>query len=1057
MSCGQERLWYLRHFESDGGAAYNLGYYFQFPDAPDVALLKQAINEIVARHEILRTALIENDGTLNQVIEPKLTVALPVVDLSESGSETSVAQYSQQALSRPFDFATAPLLRTELLSAGADKHILLVIVHHALFDGWSATVLEGELNSIYRALLNQEPIPGAPLQHQYRDYARWQQTWMRGPECEQQLEFWKTNLAGAGNLNLPTDFPRPAAMSYAGANENSVLPAAMISELNQLARTEQATLFMALAAALKVLLYRHTFQDDLVVGVPFANRSQPEYRDSIGFFVNTLVLRTSLKGRPSYRELLAEVRDVCTQAYAHSDLPFERLVEAINPPRDQGATPIFQVFAGFQGASMAPTPDGSEQPRWKCEPLHADSALTDLSIWWRELESGLETRLNYNTRLFAQGTIRLWLQRFEQLIRSIVANPDAALADLTIAPAWESQLLLDQRTASDTNFPEHLCAQDLVSGNAQKTPQAVAAVYGKEKLSYGELEARSSQLARRLRQLGAAPGVRIAIHLPRTLDMLVAVLAALKSGAAYVPIDPEYPDARKCLMMTDAQPAIVISESSLDSAAIGFGGDTVLMDTDSARLEQLDGAPFESTVSPRDLAYLIYTSGSTGVPKAVQVTHRSLANFLASMARTPGIGQEDVLYAVTTLSFDISILELLLPLCVGARLVIAPAEHVRDGAAMLRDLRDNNVTVMQATPSGWRLLLGAGWSGDPPLKVLCGGEAMPGEIAQELVGCSNSVWNMYGPTETTIWSSCYELKDPSQARLIGRPIANTQIHILDEDLQPAPLGVPGEIYIGGAGVSPGYWGQPDLTRERFIPDPFTETHPGSIYRTGDVGRFTLDGDIEYLHRVDRQVKVRGFRIELGDLESALTAHGQVREAVATVLDQGSGDQRLTAYFVGEASNVELRKHLGSALPQYMLPQHLVSLEAIPRLANGKINFAALPSPESASKHDHEGSDDATLATPTEQHIGGIWAEVLGIEVHRSDSNFFELGGHSLLSVGVISRIEKELGVRITLVDMLVCSLEQIAATVDRTNQATEPVLKASVSSWRKRVARWLRR
>ncbi|MDH3990350.1 MAG: amino acid adenylation domain-containing protein, partial [Gammaproteobacteria bacterium] len=786
-------------------------------------------------------------------------------------------------------------------------------------------------------------------------------------------------------------------------------------------RKDGATLFMVLLAAFKVLLHRYTNQSDFVIGTPINGRSSPELEDSIGFFVNTLALRTDLSGRPSFRELLGRVKQSCLGAYGHQELPFERLVQELEVKRDLSRTPLFQAMFAYQDTSNREI--HLNDLTLTTMRVDTEMSRTDLSCWVTQTDDGLSAVMEYSTDLFDRSTIVQVLQHYGNLLETIVEDEDLPISSLPMLTPAELDQLLTGWNATDAEYPENEQLHQLFEAQSDRSPDAVAVSFGDSELTYSELNCRANQLAHHLQSVGVARGTLVGIYIDRSIEMLVGLLGILKAGGAYVPLDPDFPHERLAYMLSDAEISFLVSREGLLDQLAENDSEVICFDRDSAAISAhpLDNPSTDG--ASEELAYVIYTSGSTGKPKGVQVQHRAVVNFLTSMRETPGITATDRLLAVTTLSFDIAVLELFLPLTVGGALVIANRDIVSDGARLLETLQSEAITVMQATPATWQLMIDSGWSASTPIKVLCGGEAMLPDLATELQKRSDSVWNLYGPTETTIWSTCTKVDKTEGPVLIGAPIANTQVYVLDRHMQPVPVGVAGELYIGGVGVTHGYVNQPELTAERFLPDTYTGT--GQIYQTGDLARWRPDGVLEHLGRIDSQVKVRGFRIELGEIESVLSEHPTVDRVAVNVWDAGSGDQRLVAYLVispGESLDpISLRKHLNTRLPNYMLPQHYIQLQELPLTPNGKTDRKKLPAPSGLI----DGNTRQPPVTPAEKLIAKIWSELLGVENIGRHDNFFELGGHSLLAVRALLELEKASGTRIELRHILLEDLFQI--------------------------------
>ena len=898
-SFSQQRLWFLEQLVP-GSAAYNIPSAVRIHGSLDLEVWRRCCAEITRRHEALRTTFTEVDGQPMQVVGEPAEPDLTVVDcgpLTGPQGDAAVHALAQEEFARPFDLRTGPLLRVRFLRLSPDEHVLLLTMHHIVADLWSMAVAVSELVSLYRTFVTGSgpALPELPVQ--YADYAVWQRRRSEGPALAADLEYWKRTLAGAPPmLELPTDRPRPAVQSSRGGSCRFELPEPVVKGLRALSQRESATPFMTMLAAFQVLLHRYSREEDIVVGVPVANRGRPEIERLIGFFVNTLALRTDLSGAPTFRELIGRVRQACLGAYAHQQLPYERLVEELQPRRDLSRSPVFQVSFIYQNI---PLPE-LDVAGLRLEPFAVPSttARFDLELQIFELPGRFSGSFEYNSDLFDVQTIERLSRHLAVLVEDLVADPDRPVGRARMLPADEEDRLRGEWNGTARRWPDPLLAHQRFEQQAGRSPEAEALRSEGGTLSYADLDRRSTQLAHRLRGLGVGRDVLVGICLERSAEMVVALLAVLKAGGAYVPLDPGFPADRIGFMLADSELPVLLTQRGVLEHLGEVRARTLCLEEIRAELDAEPTGALGVDVGPDDLAYVIYTSGSTGRPKGVQIPHGALGNFLRSMQERPGIDAGDTLLAVTTLSFDISMLELLLPLMAGARVVLASREVAADGDRLSDALDGCGATIMQATPSTWRMLLDAGWSGRSGLRALAGGEALPAELAQRLLGTGVALWNMYGPTETTIWSSLSRVRPGPVS--IGEPIANTEMHVLEPGGGLAPLGVPGELHIGGAGLARGYLGRPELTAERFVSHPFGPDPGDRLYRTGDLVRRRAGGDIEFLGRLDTQVKLRGFRIELGEIESVLARQPAVRDVVVTIREDVPGDQRLVAYVVPDA-------------------------------------------------------------------------------------------------------------------------------------------------------------
>ena len=1010
VSSAQQRLWFLEQFQP-GSPLYNSPIAVRMEGPLDAMVLEQAINRIIRRHETLRTSFDLQNGQPVQLVAPSLTLQLPVSDLSSlppASGEAEARRLAADEARRPFDLQRLPLLRVKLLRLSATRHVFVLTVHHIIFDGWSLGVFLRELATIYERLHagKTAELPETPIQ--YADFAVWQQEQFEF--LDKELAFWKKQLSGRlPTLELPTDRPRPVVQTYSGAVESLAMPADLRDALQALSQREGVTLFMTLLAAFQTLLHRYTAQEDVLVGSPVAGRNLTETEGLIGLFIHTLLLRGDLSDNPTFREFLRRVREMAVDAYANEEVPFDRIVEALHPERSLSHSPLFQVMFALERAPL----ESVNWPGLKLTQLELDSgtAKFDLTLYLIENSTGLTARMEYNTDLFGAATIQRMLTHFKALLEGILAGPDKRLSELPLLTETERHRLLVECNRTQTAYPQEKTISALYEAQAARTPDAVAVVFGEQHLTYRELNQGANQLAHHLRKLGVQPDTLVGICLDRSLDLVVGLLGILKAGGAYLPLDPSYPQERLAFMLEDSQAPVVVTQRRLLEALPKGRARFVCLDSEWKLIAREDQENPCETVSPKDLAYVIYTSGSTGKPKGVQIPHRAVVNFLNSMRREPGLTSEDTLLAVTTLSFDIAALELFLPLSVGARVALATREEAADGAQLAAKIADSTATVMQATPATWRLLIDSGWPGNKSLRVFCGGEALSRELANRLLERCAELWNLYGPTEATIWSAAAKIEPGNAPVVIGRPIANTQFYILDRYLQPVPVGVPGELLIGGDGLARGYLNRPELTAEKFIRHPFSDTPNARAYRTGDLARRSPDGNIELLGRMDHQVKIRGFRIELGEIEAVLLQFTKVREAVVVAREDAPGDKRLVAYLTTYSQTAvslnELRRFLREKLPDYMVPSAFVMLERLPLTPNGKVDRRALPKPEN-----HRLKSDTTFVAPgagLEQDIAAVWEEVLFIKNPGVNDNFFDLGGHSLQVVQVQNKLRERLG------------------------------------------------
>ncbi|WP_413051935.1 non-ribosomal peptide synthase/polyketide synthase [Pseudomonas aeruginosa] len=1027
LSYAQERQWFLWQMDPQS-AAYNIPSALRLRGELDVEALSASLGAIVERHQSLRTVFVEDeqlDGFRQQVLA-SVDVPVPVTLAGDDDAQAQIRAFVESETQQPFDLRNGPLLRARLLRLAADDHVLTLTIHHVAADGWSMRVLVEELIALYGARRQgvEATLPDLPIQ--YADYAIWQRHWLEAGERERQLEYWMARLGGGQSvLELPTDRQRPALPSYRGARHELQLPQALGRQLQALAQREGTTLFMLLLASFQALLHRYSGQDEIRVGVPVANRNRVETERLIGFFVNTQVLRADLDTQMPFLDLLQQTRVAALGAQSHQDLPFEQLVEALQPERSLSHSPLFQAMYNHQNLGSAGRQSLAAQlPGLSVEDLSwgAHSAQFDLTLDTYESEQGVHAEFTYATDLFEAATVERLARHWRNLLEAVVAEPRRRLGDLPLLDAEERATLLQRSRLPASEYPAGQGVHRLFEAQAGLTPDAPALLFGEERLSYAELNALANRLAWRLREEGVGSDVLVGIALERGVPMVVALLAVLKAGGAYVPLDPQYPADRLQYMIDDSGLRLLLSQQSVLARLPQSDGLQSLLLDDLERL--VHGYPAENPdlpEAPDSLCYAIYTSGSTGQPKGVMVRHRALTNFVCSIARQPGMLARDRLLSVTTFSFDIFGLELYVPLARGASMLLASREQAQDPEALLDLVERQGVTVLQATPATWRMLCDServdllrGCT------LLCGGEALAEDLAARMRGLSASTWNLYGPTETTIWSARFCLGEEARP-FLGGPLENTGLYILDSEMNPCPPGVAGELLIGGDGLARGYHRRPGLTAERFLPDPFA-ADGSRLYRTGDLARYRADGVIEYLGRIDHQVKIRGFRIELGEIETRLLEQDSVREAVV-VAQPGVAGPSLVAYLVPtEAALVDaesarqqelrsaLKNSLLAVLPDYMVPAHMLLLENLPLTPNGKINRKALPLPDASAVRDAHVAPEGEL----ERAMAAIWSEVLKLGHIGRDDNFFELGGHSLLVTQVVSRVRRRLDLQVPL-------------------------------------------
>ncbi|WP_442935957.1 non-ribosomal peptide synthase/polyketide synthase [Nostoc sp.] len=1076
LSYAQQRLWFLDQLEPNS-ASYNILFGLCLAGTLNVAALEQSLIEIIHRQEALRTNFITVDGQAAQIIQTEMNWTVTVVDLQHlplTEQKTAAQKLVQEQAIQPFDLESEALIRATLVMLSPTEQWLLVCMHHVVSDGWSINVFVQELQALYNAYSQGQPSPLTPLPIQYADFAIWQRQWLVGEVLNSQLSYWKQQLANAPTfLPLPTDRPRPAVQTFNGAYLEFALSAELTQQLTKLSQEQGVTLFMTLLAAYNTLLYRYTGQTDILVGTPIANRDRSEIEGLIGFFVNTLVMRTEISGDRSFNELLPRIREMALSAYAHQDLPFEMLVEALQPERDLSHTPLFQVMFVLNNAPTSEV----ELTGLSVSSLPIESAIAkfDLTLGIENTNTGLVGWWEYNTDLFDSSTIERMTGHFVTLLESIVANPQERISQLPMLTASEQQQLLVEWNDTSVDYPQDKCIHQLFEEQVERTPDAVAVVFENQQLTYHELNCRANQLAHYLQSLGVSADVLVGICAERSLEMVVGLLGILKAGGAYLPLDPEYPQDRLGFMLEDAQVSVLLSQQQLVEKLPEHQARVVCLDTDWEIIPQSNQQNPIAGVQASNLAYVIYTSGSTGKPKGAINTHLGICNRLLWMQQAYQLTEIDCVLQKTPFSFDVSVWEFFWPLLTGARLVVAKPGGHKDSGYLVNLILEQRVTTLHFVPSMLQIFLEEqGLKDCNSLKqVICSGEALPKELQERFFACLGcQLHNLYGPTEAAIDVTFWECQPESNLKTvpIGRPISNTQIYILDQNLQPVPVGVPGELHIGGAGLARGYLNARELTEQKFIPNPFSGSKGAGeqrsrgvrerrrkivqspvpsprLYKTGDLARYLPDGNIEYLGRIDNQVKIRGFRIELGEIEAALSQHQDVQTSVVIVREDIPGDKRLVAYIVPQPQVTptisQLRSFLKEELPEYIVPSAFVTLDSLPLTPNGKLDRRALPAPEPSS----ELSDKyVTPRTPLEEILAQIWVQVLKVELVGRHDNFFELGGHSLLATQLISRMRSSLKVELPLRSLFAApTIAELAPLIQQLQQqdlelAAPPIL-----------------
>jgi amino acid adenylation domain-containing protein len=1020
-SSAQERVWFLEQLEP-GSVAYVMPIAVRLRGELDVAALAGCLTEIVRRHETLRTTFTAIDGLPYQVVADPAAVPLPVTDLRglpAADRDAAVDARRRAEVARPFDIAAEPGLRASLLHTGDDEHVLLLTLHHIVCDGWSLGVIVRELAACYPAFARGEPSPLPELPVQYADFAAWQHE-QTGRVLAAQLDYWRRRLAQAPVLELPADRPRPATATSAGDAVPLHIEPAVMAQVNRLAEAAGATPFMVVQAAFAVLLWRWSGQEDLLIGYPIAGRTHPDLEPLIGFFVNTLPLRVDLSGAPSFTELLAQVRADCMSAYEHQDVPFEQIVRELHPDRSTGAVPLIQVMLALRDVPMPELRLGGVT----LEPLAQQTVSTKFDLCLDLVpdgSGGVAGRAEYRTALFDAATVRRMMDCFVLLLDGLLADPDAAVSAAPMVPPAEAGRLVAELSGGAAGHP-HGTLHGMVEARADAAPQALAVLCGERRLTYRELDERANRLARYLRGRGIGPDDVVGLCLPRSEEMVVALLGVLKAGAAYVPLDPQYPRRRVAFMAADARVRMVLTVGSVAGSGVleresGAAPDIVCLDHSAADIAAASPRRPEPAATEGNLAYVIYTSGSTGVPKGAMNEHGGVAGSLRGMNRVYGLTPDDRMLAISSLNYDMSVYEIFGALAAGAAVVVPSDIEITDPVQLLALLQRQGVTAWSSAPALLDMLVNHAYAGDgmPGVRlrvVGVGGDRMPPALPARLYELVPGVrlFNLAGMTEVSYCTTSHLVAEGGGPRPVipwGRPLPGHRVYVLDRHLRPAPVGVPGELYIGGAGPGRGYWRRPALTAARFVADPFATEPGGRMYATGDRARFRPDGDLEYLGRLDHQLKIRGFRIEAGEVEAAIAAHPAVVEPVVTTYEEPGADRVLVAYLTTRGDSppgaTELRQFLADRLPKHMIPGRFVMLDELPRLPSGKLNRAGLPAPprRSALEAPYTAPDG-----PLEQALADLLAGVLEIERVGALDDFFDLGGHSLLATHAVSRIRE---------------------------------------------------
>ncbi len=1017
LSYAQQRLWFLDQL-IPGNPAYAFCNIVRMIGKLDVASLEKSFQEIVNRHENLRTSFVLEGEKPEQHIRDHLKIDFPVIrldNLPEQEREAALQKCAAEEARKPFDMATGPMFRVSLAVISDTQHAVLLTMHHIVYDGWSLAVLFRELKELYEAFSAGRESTLQPLKIQYADYALWQRKEVESGAMQNQRAYWQQQLGGhLPTLQVPSDRQRPNTPGYAGAMHWFYLSRELTTELEMLARREDSTLFMVLLAAFSLLLYRYTGEEDILVGTPIANRNRREIEGLIGFFINSLVMRTSMTGNPDFCQLLERVKSMASDAYANQDYPFEKLVEDLHPDRHIGQNPIFQTMFALQ--NTPPPPDKIGEMDFSIEEVDSGTAVFDITLSMYENEAGLNGYFEYSTEIFEAATIERMAENFRQLLQSIVDAPELEIQDLEILSGPERDMMLVDWVAAEKDYPRDRCIHELIEQHAHDRPDATAVATRDSRYSYAELNHFANGLAHKLVEHGVGPDDFVGICMERSFEMFASILAVMKAGAAYLPVDPTYPAERIEFMLADTAAKLVITQSEQGASLPDHNAKVISLGRLGTFSDEHQGSGPDVSVSPEHLVYTIYTSGSTGKPKGVLVNHRNLMHSTTvrqAYYETP----VSAFLLMSSFSFDSSVAGIFWTLCDGGTLVLPGDGQERDIFQVAGLIHEYSVSHMLSLPSVYSLLLDNAASGQiASLTTVCvaGEECTPHLVDRHFQSMPGvRLYNEYGPTEGTVWSTVYECK-PGQDKSgvpIGRAIPNVQIYILDRHLNPVPVGVKGEIYIGGEGITRGYLNRPELTEERFIPDPFSKASNARLYKSGDLGRYRPDGNIDFLGRIDHQVKVRGYRVELGEIEQILSANEKVVESAVIASKNRTGDMRLIAYVEADGIDVAtLKQDIGRILPDYMVPSIIIPLQAFPLMPNGKIDRRALPEPA-----DGLVTDDVAYVepgNPVESVLTRIWTELLERDRVGINDNFFEIGGHSILATRVISRIRENFEVQL---------------------------------------------
>ncbi len=1034
----QLEVWLSSQQSPEANCAYNEISTLEIRGQLDTARLRHAIDRVVSRHAALRSTL-SPDGQ-QVIVHRNLAYEYKQLDFSQNTSqvESQLAAVIDNQARTPFDFVNGPLLRIVLQKISNTDHRLTVTAHHIVLDGWSLAVFVKDLGHFYDEL-SGIACTELPPANQYDQYAEAMKAYFASTDGQADENFWVRRFEDQiPVLDLPTQQSRPALRTYSGDRYDHYFSSELIEDLRKLGAKSGCSLFNVMLSAFTAFVSRLSGNHDLCIGIPTAGQAAMDHPELIGHCVNTLPFRTNVDGDLPFVDFMKACRSELLDAFDHQRYSYGTLLRKLAPPRDPSRPPMLSVSfnidpmidvgdSGFRelDVSVLVEPRCFENFEWFINGV----IQSDKSV---------EMQIQYNSDLYSRQAIQFYFEGFETFLTDVASKPNSRIAELCMMSIPQRQQIIVDWNSTDMEYPVASTLHHEFSRQAGQTPDQTAVVFGDTRQTYAEIESQSNKIARYLQSQGIGNGDLVGVCVQRSDQMLVNLFGILKSGAGYVPLDPAYPTDRLQYMCDHSGLKLIVTQDSLLKRVDEFNKPAIALDAIAHEIQQLSSSPIDQPALPSDICYVIYTSGSTGEPKGVQVPHGTVVNFLFAMQKTPGFTADDSILAITTLSFDIAVLELFLPTISGGTVVILDGVTAADGNQLADQLEQHNISLMQATPATWRLMIQSGWNGKQDLKILCGGEPMPQDLVQPLLERCQQLWNMYGPTETTVWSAVYQITNATDPILIGKPIGNTQIYILDANGQEIPVGCEGEVFIGGAGVTCGYRNRQDLTDQRFVDNryrnPFANFVSDKLYKTGDLAKFQFDGNIQFLRRNDKQVKVRGFRIELGEIENCIQSHPVVEQNVAVVREDTAGDVRLVAYVIAQTGQTvspqELREHLRHSLPYYMVPQHIVQLDTMPQTNNGKIDYKALPAPTDEPVAPSADKEFPQPTTDAERYLASIWQQVLELDDIGLNDIFFDIGGHSLLVMKVISAVEQKTGVRLSPQEFLVSTLQQMAEKLD---------------------------